>query len=1177
MSDSVQFDSLQITRLRGFEPPGFALEELSEGINVVYGPNASGKSTVAVALRKLLWPDDLADAGEMVSGRLAVGGKTGRVDIDSGRIQRTGSADDRLVRELPSADHRDRYHLYLHDLLEAENDNQSFAEAIRRDAVGGFDVDRAADALEFGEVQPRTGKTTKRVENLREKVRERRRKQEGLRDRERELEQLRADLDEATRAGRRAEQVEVALDILEARSDLRETRRELEAYPEVHDEIRGDEIERATELGERADRLEDEIADARRVRSEAEKRLAENPLPDDGVDETFVETLDERVDRFESAVSELEAARDDLAGARQERGRLARKLDSIADPGRAAELDPDDLEPIDRYLNEVDELRGERRALETFRHVFENDQVPGRERVEQLDEGAKQLRRWLRARAGEGEAETDAPEPDRTFRRVSMAVAAVLIAAGTVYSAMFHLAALLFVLLGAVLLAVYLLVGGDEADKETGRTEVYRRDFREESSLDEPDSWTMEGVEQHLKAIEEQLVKVKTARAKDRIWSQSDFDEAAVADRERQIEERRSRLVDSLGLSPDTETGNAGLARTVDHLRRLQRTDAAVEEARTRVESREERRDELLDEVGGQLAEVGLDHPSTVSEAKGTLKTVRRAEKAHDRATRDRRQARKRLHDAREELDQVRDERRELFEQLGLERGANERLAELCDEHDDWEKAADDVREAQVRLDNEKERTDKFEDFDDSLLEKSPPELESMLEELEEVHAERDELRDEISRIEQRIGSAKSAHDLEEANAEYRQVRDELAADRRDDYRQAAGHALARFVADETRDRELPEVFHRARDMFQQVTKGQYRLEFDGGQPPTFRAFDTVGERMHSLDELSSGTRLQLLLAVRVAFVEKEERDLAVPLVFDETLANSDDLRARSLIDVIRRFADRGRQVFYFTAQRDEVRKWRSVLDEEGENSARFIPLADESADDGEQWTDDLPAEAIASPDAVPAPDGDSHEDYGDRLDRPSWSPRKPVGSLHLWYLVEDVDRLHRLLEAGFERWGQLEALGESGGLAAAGIDEEAYRRIAARARGVETFGDAWSRGRGEPVDQSVLEETDAVTDNFIDQVTELCEQVDGDGRRIVEGLDAGEVNRFRQAKVRELEEFFEQHGYIEPADTLAAAEIRTRVLADLADAIEEGIIERVDIDRLLRRVGRSGPGQSVQ
>lgn len=1175
MSEPVQFDSLKITRLRGFEPPGFALDELSEGINVVYGPNASGKSTVAVALRKLLWPDQLADASEMVSGRLAVGGKTGRVEIDAGRIQRTGAADERLARNLPAADHRDRYHLYLHELLEAQN--QSFAEAIRRDAVGGFDVDQAAEALGFAEVRTRSGRSTERVEEARETVRERRRRQEALREEERRLDRLRDDLDEATRAGRRVEQVKVALDILEARVALREARRGLEAFPEVHEELRGNEIDRAKHLRERADQLEDDIADAERARDEAEARLEENPLPDDGVDESFVERLDKRVDRLESAVNEIDAARDDLAGAKRERDRLADKLDTVADPERAAELDPDNLEPIDGYLREVDELRGERRALEMFRHVFENDEVPGRDRVEELGEGARQLRRWLRARAGEGDTETDESGGNRTARRISMAVAAVLMAAGAVYSAMFHLAALLFVLLGAVLLAVYLLVGGDEGDEERGRTEVYRRDFREELNLEEPESWTMEAVEQRLKAIEEQLVKVKTARAKDRLWSQSDFDEAVVAQRERDLEERRSQMIDALGLSPHPETGNAGLARTVDHLRRFQRADAAVEEARAKVESREKRRDDLIDEIGDQLSEVGLDRPSTVGEAKGMLETVRNAEREHDRATRDRRQARSKLDDAEQKLEQVRSQRQKLFADLGLEPGDDERLAELCDEHDDWNAAADGVQKAQVRVENEKRRTSQFEEFDDSLLEESPAKLESILEELEDAHAQRDELRDEISRIEQRIESAKSSHDLEEATAEYRRVRDDLAAERRGDYRQAAGHALARFVADETRDRELPEVFHRAREMFQQVTKGQYRLEFDDGQPPTFRAFDTVRERIHPLEELSSGTRLQLLLAVRIAFVEKEERDLAVPLVFDETLANSDDLRARALIDVIRRFADQGRQIFYFTAQRDEVRKWRSVLDKEGENSARFIPLADASADGGEEWTSDLSAEVFASPDSVPAPDGDSHQDYGDRLDRSNWSPRQPVGSLHLWYLVEDVDRLHRLLEAGFERWGQLEALGETGGLAAAEIDEEAYRRIAARARGVETFGDAWSRGRGEPVDRSVLEETDAVTDNFIDQVTELCEQVDGDGRRIVEGLDAGEVNRFRQAKVRELEEFFEQHGYIEPADTLAADEIRTRVLADLADAIEEGIIERVDIDRLLRRVGRSGPSQSVQ
>ena len=45
-----------IDRLDGLEPSGFALAELEPGINIVYGPNASGKTSLCGAIRQLLAP-----------------------------------------------------------------------------------------------------------------------------------------------------------------------------------------------------------------------------------------------------------------------------------------------------------------------------------------------------------------------------------------------------------------------------------------------------------------------------------------------------------------------------------------------------------------------------------------------------------------------------------------------------------------------------------------------------------------------------------------------------------------------------------------------------------------------------------------------------------------------------------------------------------------------------------------------------------------------------------------------------------------------------------------------------------------------------------------------------------------------------------------------------------------
>ena len=53
------------------------------------------------------------------------------------------------------------------------------------------------------------------------------------------------------------------------------------------------------------------------------------------------------------------------------------------------------------------------------------------------------------------------------------------------------------------------------------------------------------------------------------------------------------------------------------------------------------------------------------------------------------------------------------------------------------------------------------------------------------------------------------------------------------------------------------------------------------------------------LAELSAGRRLQLLVAVRMGFVEEQERGVRVPIVMDETLANSDDASAEALIGAV--------------------------------------------------------------------------------------------------------------------------------------------------------------------------------------------------------------------------------------------------------------------------------------
>ncbi|MCH2572942.1 MAG: ATP-binding protein, partial [Planctomycetes bacterium] len=54
MSEAIHFTGIEIRRMPGFPDGGLTVEGFSAGINVVYGPNASGKSTLARAMQRVL-------------------------------------------------------------------------------------------------------------------------------------------------------------------------------------------------------------------------------------------------------------------------------------------------------------------------------------------------------------------------------------------------------------------------------------------------------------------------------------------------------------------------------------------------------------------------------------------------------------------------------------------------------------------------------------------------------------------------------------------------------------------------------------------------------------------------------------------------------------------------------------------------------------------------------------------------------------------------------------------------------------------------------------------------------------------------------------------------------------------------------------------------------------------
>ena len=90
----LHFKKIQVIRAPGFENRGFTVSNLSPGVNIIHGPNASGKTTLARSIQDLLWPS-VAREHARILGYFDLDGEEWRIEVEarSAKYQRNGHED----------------------------------------------------------------------------------------------------------------------------------------------------------------------------------------------------------------------------------------------------------------------------------------------------------------------------------------------------------------------------------------------------------------------------------------------------------------------------------------------------------------------------------------------------------------------------------------------------------------------------------------------------------------------------------------------------------------------------------------------------------------------------------------------------------------------------------------------------------------------------------------------------------------------------------------------------------------------------------------------------------------------------------------------------------------------------------------------------------------------------
>jgi len=424
-------------------------------------------------------------------------------------------------------------------------------------------------------------------------------------------------------------------------------------------------------------------------------------------------------------------------------------------------------------------------------------------------------------------------------------------------------------------------------------------------------------------------------------------------------------------------------------------------------------------------------------------------------------------------------------------------------------------------------------------------------------------LEKDIAHIEAAIDRAQDGHDLQEATGA-RETAHAALLEMRQSHREAAlGRMLLDRVARQHELESRPLVLEKADEFFQLFTGHRYELKMaaQGEGEDRFLAVSDDSVQPLELAELSDGTRAQLLLAVKLAFITTGEEGAQPPIFMDDSLTSADPERFAAVAASLGRLSNKeGRQVFYLTPNPADVAAFQRALTNAGLPPAQHIDLAEVrglAGAAGPALLDpaNLPADIMA-----PDPTDMTAAEYAAALRVPRPDPWARRGALHVWYLADDdLDLVRRLIDGNATTWTRFGKTKET--LVAAG------EITPAEAAGVEALGELWSAwldgwriGRARPVTRSFLKESEAVSKAYLEQVTAVLEECGGDGACLLRAIEEKKVKGFRAHKFAQLRQELEDAGLLDPRAPLTDDELISHTLERVSHLLAS---DRLDMQQV--------------
>lgn len=1120
-------------------PDGLDEFQFKSGLNILFGPNASGKTTTARAMKSLIWLGGYSRGPELVlDGRYRVNDDEYSVIWERGYMEIQKNRQKADVLDLPIPDKVSLYDLSVTDLLSSSDED--FASIIWQGIMGGLDLQKAAENMKATYDLP-----SKRIAQFKEfdqaqsDVRKIRQEQQSLFAQQNDLQQKRQELDQAKTALSKAEVLKALRKIRQLEMERDRLATEKNSMPQVLDRLTGEE---ADQLRKQEDALQSKRQEEKEFKKKIggySEELRKLGLPEDGVPEVKIGHWNEQLNELERRQSEGKELQKQLREAKA-------GLESIKGEYKW-DINPEQLRFTSDHIEDLADWTRrwytEEQELSKFTYSIEQleQTTPPEFSSAELNQGITELTRWLKE---------SKPEQVVHFpRKFAWGVLAALVLSGI--ATPFSMTA---TWIGLAVAAAILLIGIFQKGKQnTDRADIYRQEY-ERTGLPEPDRWDIDEVAQLMDVLMKRRAEAEKQESKLQELENLKAQRSRISNELNNLDKEREKLLEATGLAPK-QRSEITLLIMVEALRRIKEYSERIEQLKSKLYEINQEFLILQSYLKEEFATYMIADFSE-KELKHVFEDIKNRNQRYDALRKDIDQAEGRLAELHEEQSDIEAEIQELCHKTGCEN--SEQVELLLQNFERNRHLRDKINELNAQIEAAWKEVQHKPVYEVSWADQDENQLTALQEEFEMQGVQADRLQEEIHRIETLIRKEQQEHRLEEAHAAVDQAADKLRGIRRDYLSRHIKQLVMDHILSQHRQESYPEVFEAAAAYFRRFTGGDFSLDI-AQEGQGFRAVETTRNHGLNLEQLSSGTRVQLLLAVRMAFIQHQEYGVALPLFADELLAVSDKNRAEAIVSSISEMVREGRQVFYFTAQEEEVGRWKDVADPE------VHILSEHSPEVGVGWQREMPE--LSFDRDIPEPQTADYEAYLLQLDLPKFDPLvQSPGEIPVWMLLDDPQLLYRCLKYGLDRWGKLKTWLQSN-TPLPELTESKRGTLLKLGKLISQVVHLYRKGRPYPITFSDLKEANLVSANQAEGVYKLIEEVNGHPEELVRNVSG--VNGVGKKRKEEIEEFMINEGYLPSEEVLSKEELELEISRLAAQA---GLEHNRRLETIIERIlGNSG------